>query len=118
MPTARCIIIVGLFDVRALFYSGLAALGGAGCLAVASVVARAEAAGTTPFMYGNLTLLCWSGLALAVGGSLGAIVARKRLSQKALCTLIISFSIAVALIAVYTRVAALPRFIGEPMRLN
>lgn len=53
-------------------------------MAVANVVARAEAAGTTPLVYRNLTLLCWFSLALGVSGALGAILARKRLAQKAL----------------------------------
>jgi hypothetical protein len=109
---------VGPTDVRAVIYSGLAAVAGAVCLAIAIIVARAEAAGTTPLVCRNLELLCWFSLGLGVLGTLGGIIARRGLPQKALSTLVISFSIGVALLALYTHATGLPRFVGEPMLIN
>jgi hypothetical protein len=104
--------------VRTVIYSGLAAVAGAVCLAIAIIVARAEAAGTTPLVYRNLELLCWFSLGLGVLGTLGGVIARRGLPQKALSTLVISFSIGVALLALYTHATGLPRFVGEPMNVS
>jgi len=104
--------------VRAVIYSGLAAISGAICIAIAIVVARAESAVTTPLVCRNLELLCWFSLGFGVLGTLGGIIARVRLVQKALGTFVISFSIGVVLLALYTHACGLPRFVGEPMSLH
>jgi hypothetical protein len=111
-------LVVGPTVVRALVYSGLAALGGAACVTIAAIMARAAAPGVPSFIGRYLAMFCWFGFGLGVIGTLGGIIARSRLPQKVLCTLVISVSVGIALLALYLHVTALPGLVGEPMLLD
>jgi hypothetical protein len=106
--------------MKALFCFGLLGLAGVACLATIHLVAYNEGSATTPLTSQLLTSGCWFSLGAGVVGAIGGAVARKRRSPKSFTTLIISLSVGVVMLAIWTRVKALPNYIRskEPMRVK
>ena len=102
--------------MSAVFYSAVFGVAGAVCLAAVHIVSRIEGFATAPLTYRWMTAGCSFSL---VAGVLGVIVAlaRRRQASPVVKGLIISACMGVALLAVWTQVAALPNYIRdrEPM---
>lgn len=108
--------------MRIVLYSGLLGVAGAACLAAVHIVARTQGFSTTPGIYQFLTLGCSFSLAVGILGVIGGLFARSRSrsANRNATTLVISLCVGVALLAIWTRVTALPRHIRdeEPLRPN